>query len=149
LSILVRLGNIVYPSPLEAVSILVHMAFVYPRTHPRGRIPKSKLHARGGCCPVAVAGYQTATCSGRIPNCMHAAAVALLQWQDTKLPLAVAGYQTACMRRLLPCCSGRIPNCHLQWQDTKLHVRGGCGPAAVAGYQTACARGCSAVVSGY
>jgi hypothetical protein len=34
LSILVRLGNIVYPSPLEAVSILVHMAFVYPRTHP-------------------------------------------------------------------------------------------------------------------
>jgi hypothetical protein len=25
------------------------------------------------------------TCSGRIPNCMHAAAVALLQWQDTKL----------------------------------------------------------------
>jgi hypothetical protein len=35
LSILVRLENIVYPSPLEAVSILFHMAFVYPRTHPR------------------------------------------------------------------------------------------------------------------
>jgi hypothetical protein len=28
------LGNIVHPSPLEAVSILFHMAFVYPRTHP-------------------------------------------------------------------------------------------------------------------
>jgi hypothetical protein len=33
LSISVRLGNIVYPSPLEAVSILVHMAFVYPKMH--------------------------------------------------------------------------------------------------------------------
>jgi hypothetical protein len=56
---------------------------------------------------------------------MHAAAVALLQWQDTKLPLAVAGYQTACTRRR------------------------GCCPAAVAGYQTACACGCPAVVLGY
>jgi MarR-like DNA-binding transcriptional regulator SgrR of sgrS sRNA len=52
----------------------------------------TKLHACGGCCPAAVAGYQTACmrrlltcCSSRIPNCMHAAAVALLQWQDTKL----------------------------------------------------------------
>jgi hypothetical protein len=41
---------------------------------------------------------------------MHTAAVALLQWQDTKLPLAVAGYQTACARGF---------------------------PAAVSGYQTA------------
>jgi hypothetical protein len=45
----------------------------------------TKLHARGGCCPAAVAGYQTATCSGRIPNYMHAPAVDLLQRQDTKL----------------------------------------------------------------
>jgi hypothetical protein len=51
-----------------------------------------------------------------IPNCMHAAAVALLQWQDTKLPLAVAGYQTACTRRLAAVAL-------LQWQDTKLHAR--------------------------
>jgi hypothetical protein len=86
----------------------------------------TKLHARGGCCPAAVAGYQTATCNGRIPNCP-------LQWQDTKLPLAVTGYQTACTRRLLPCCSSRIPNCYLQWKDTKL-------PLAVTGYQTACTR---------
>jgi hypothetical protein len=70
----------------------------------------TKLHARGGCCPAAVAGYQTA-----IPNCMHAVAFALLQWQDTKVPLAVTGYQTACTRRLLPCCSSRIPNCMRAW----------------------------------
>jgi hypothetical protein len=48
----------------------------------------------------AVAGYQTACtrrrllpcCSGKIPNCMHAAAaaVALLQWQDTKLHARLA-----------------------------------------------------------
>jgi hypothetical protein len=86
-----------------------------------------------GSCPAAVAVSQTAykrsavTCSGRIPNCMHTAAVALLQWQDTKLPLAVAGYQTAICsdripnchlrhtRRLLPCCSGKIPNCMRAW----------------------------------
>jgi hypothetical protein len=29
-------------------------------------------------------------CSGRIPNCMHAVAVALLQWQDTKLHARMA-----------------------------------------------------------
>jgi hypothetical protein len=52
---------------------------------------------------------------------MHAAAVDLLQWQDTKL----------------------------QWQDNKLHARGGGScPAAVAGYQTACAHGCPAAVAG-
>jgi hypothetical protein len=33
-------------------------------------------------------------CSGRIPNCMHAAAVALLQWQDTKLLHRVKDEQT-------------------------------------------------------
>jgi hypothetical protein len=68
--------------------------FLPPRC---GRIPychlqwqDTKLHARGGCCPAAVAGYQTATCRDRIPNCMHAAAVALLQWQNTKLHARVA-----------------------------------------------------------
>jgi hypothetical protein len=50
----------------------------------------TKLHARGGCSPTAVAEYQTATCSDSIPNCMHAVAVALLQWQDTKLHARVA-----------------------------------------------------------
>jgi hypothetical protein len=35
LSITVRLGNIVYHSPLEAVSITVHMAFVHPGRAPR------------------------------------------------------------------------------------------------------------------
>jgi hypothetical protein len=49
-----------------------------------------------GSCPAAVAVSQTAykrsavTCSGRIPNCIHAVAVALLQWQDTKLHARMA-----------------------------------------------------------
>jgi hypothetical protein len=33
-------------------------------------------------------------CSSRIPNCMHTAAVALLQWQDTKLLHRVKDEQT-------------------------------------------------------
>jgi hypothetical protein len=52
-----------------------------------------KLHACVRCCPAAAAGSQTAykrsavTCSGRIPNCMHAAVFDLLQlqWQVFKL----------------------------------------------------------------
>jgi hypothetical protein len=48
---------------------------------------------------------------------MHTAAVALLQWQDTKL-------------------HSRVPAL-LQLQVTKLHAHGGCCPAAVAVYQTA------------
>jgi hypothetical protein len=100
----------------------------------------TKLHARVGCCPAAVAEYQTAydhgcpatvagyqklhvcacccpaasavsqtaykrsavTCSGRIPNCMHASAVALLQWQNAKLHMLMAAL--------------------LQWQDTKNYM---------------------------
>jgi hypothetical protein len=62
----------------------------------------------------AVAFSQTAykryavTCSGRIPNCMHAAAIALLQWQDTKLHArgGCCHYQTAT-------CSDRILNCFI------------------------------------
>jgi hypothetical protein len=63
-----------------------------------------KLHT-SALQSLAVAGYQTActrrlltccsgripNCSGRITNCMHAAAaVALLQWQDTKLHARMA-----------------------------------------------------------
>jgi hypothetical protein len=55
-----------------------------------------KLHT-SALQSLAVAGYQTACtwrlltcCSGRIPNCMHAAAVALLQWQDNKLHARMA-----------------------------------------------------------
>jgi hypothetical protein len=64
-----------------------------------------KLHVCARCCPAAAAVSQTAykhsavTCSGRIPNCMLAAAVDLLQWQDTKL---------------------QWQDTKLQWQDTKL-----------------------------
>jgi hypothetical protein len=56
-----------------------------------------KLHVCARCCPAALAVSQTAykrsavTCSGRIPNCMHVAAVALLPCCS-----AVAGYQSAC-----------------------------------------------------
>jgi hypothetical protein len=55
-----------------------------------------KLHGCACRCPAAAAVSQTAykcsavTCRGRIPNRMHAAAVALLQWQDTKLHARVA-----------------------------------------------------------
>jgi hypothetical protein len=88
--------------------------FLPPRCSPANKVTGLRpdnfapLH---GSSLVAVAVSQTAykrsvvTCSGRIPNCMHAAAVALLQWQDTKLhardgccPAAVAIYQTACAR---------------------------------------------------
>jgi hypothetical protein len=62
---------------------------------------------------------------------MHAAAVALLQWQDTKLharggccSAAVAGYQTACAR-------GCPVSTHF------LVDRRGYSPAAVLGSQTA------------
>jgi hypothetical protein len=63
------------------------------------------LHGR---CPAVLAVSQTAykhsavTCSGRIPNFMLAAAVALLQWQDIKL------------RAWLPCCSVRFSNCIIE-----------------------------------
>jgi hypothetical protein len=50
-----------------------------------------KLHGCASRCTAAAAASQTeykcyaVTSSGRIPNCMHAAAVALLQWQVIKL----------------------------------------------------------------
>jgi hypothetical protein len=108
-----------------------------------------KLHVCARCCPAAV------TCSGRIPNCMrtrrlltccsgrisnctHAAAVDLLQWQDTKLQWQDTKLQW--QDTIL-----QWQDTKLQWQDTKLHARGGCCPAAVAGYQTACAHGCPAL----
>jgi hypothetical protein len=71
-----------------------------------------KLHVYTRCCPAAAAVSQTAykrsavTCSGRIPNCMHAAAVDLLQWQDTKLQWQDTKLQWQ--------------DTKLQWQDTKL-----------------------------
>jgi hypothetical protein len=85
-----------------------------------------KLHVCSHCAAAAVS--QTAykrsavTCRGRIPNCMHVAAVALLQC-SCRIP--------NCMHaRLVTCCSSRIPNCMhaaavalLQWQDTKQHAR--------------------------
>jgi hypothetical protein len=80
----------------------------------------TKLHARGGCGPAAVAGYQTAVAGYQT---VVAGYQTVVQWQDTKLQCsgripncsAVAGYQTACTRWLLPCCSGRIPNCMRAW----------------------------------
>jgi late competence protein required for DNA uptake (superfamily II DNA/RNA helicase) len=62
-----------------------------------------KLHVCARCCHAAAAVSQTAyKCSAvtcRISICMHAAAVDLLQWQDTKL---------------------QWQDTKLQWQDTKL-----------------------------
>jgi hypothetical protein len=56
---------------------------------------------------------------------MHAAAVDLLQWQDTKLQ-----WQDTKLQWQDTKCSSRIPNCMpaaafalLQWQDNKLHTR--------------------------
>jgi hypothetical protein len=74
-----------------------------------------KLHVCARCCPAAAAVSQTAykrsgvTCRGRIPNCMHAAAVALLQWQDTKLHARMAAllqWQVLKLKRTLSlfCC---------------------------------------------
>jgi hypothetical protein len=59
---LVRLGNIVHPSPLEAVSILFHMAFVYPRTHARGfrwdQVVTKLISLGSSCDHVDIIGYQ-------------------------------------------------------------------------------------------
>jgi hypothetical protein len=84
-----------------------------------------KLHVYTRCCPAAAAVSQTAykrsavTCSGRIPNCMHAAAVDLLQWQDTKLQWQDTKLQWQDTKL-------QWQDTKLQWQDTKLHARGGC-----------------------
>jgi hypothetical protein len=68
--------------------------FMTPRCSPANKATGLRLDNFAplhGSCPAALAGSQTAykcsavTCSGRIPNCMHTAAVDLLQWQDTKL----------------------------------------------------------------
>jgi hypothetical protein len=59
-----------------------------------------KLHGCASRCTAAAAASQTeykcyaVTSSGRIPNCMHAAAVALLQWQVIKLLHWVKDEQT-------------------------------------------------------
>jgi hypothetical protein len=70
-------------------------------------------------CPAAAAVSQTACsaviCSGRIPNCMHVAAVALLQWQNTKLHARVAALlQWQVSKRHG---SGRFPYCLIELKD--------------------------------
>jgi hypothetical protein len=59
----------------------------------------TKLHAHVGCCPAAVAGYQTA-CTCRLLPCS-------------------SGRISNCMRAWLPCCSGRFSNCFIELRTSK------------------------------
>jgi hypothetical protein len=70
-------------------------------------------------------------CSGRIPNCMYAVAVALLQCSG-RIPNCMGDHVAALLQPVfLKLHSSPLQSFAVQWQDTKLHVCGGCCSAAV------------------